>query len=119
MTPEQFYDTEMFEVAQQFFNRATGERTRTTSSTRISKVPARHLRGSIAAAALGLIALNMPMVSASTLELVRTELHAAEAAVKVPRLTGAQARAARVIRSAFDAVPIGEDAEGEDPDYGF
>lgn len=119
MTPEEFYDTEVFEVSQHFFNLAPGERPQASSNTRISEVPARHLRGALAAATLGLIALSLPTVSASVLELkVRLGVHA-EAAVKVPRLTAEQARAARVVRSAFEAVPIGEDAEGEDPDYGF
>lgn len=119
-TTRQFYDSRVFEVAEEFFNEPTHETPEHRSTDRITRVPARLMQSAVAVAAFsGLLTLEAPIVSASVPRLQAPVVSHAGAAVEIPCLSAEQVRGARLVQAAFEAVPAGEDADGEDPDYGF
>lgn len=121
MTIDQFLETEVLTSAEAFFGEGQDEvslRERGPSEL-VSSVPARLIRGALAVVALGVFPLRADAVAASTARFNISGAEQSGAAVEVPSLNSAQARAARFAQAAFEAVDPGEDADGEDPDYGL
>lgn len=123
MTSKDFYQNEMFDVAEELYNELSyGEAApRTPSGLRIDRpgvtgVTAKLLRTAVAAGALTLLTLHAPAISGSSPRLDAAQHWKAEAAVNVPRLTRAQDQEARLFRAVFTPAPPDEDI-GEEPDY--
>ena len=123
MTTKEFFQAPLFEEAAEFFAEAThpapeaSERLRSTAL--VTSVSGKILRSAAAVLSLGLMPISRPTVNGSLPRLELTGTQEAGAAVEVPRMSPSQVRGARLLQGLFEAVSEADDAEGEDPDYGF
>jgi len=121
MTLTQFLETEVLSTATEFFgeSQTDAEKPERRATRQVGSIPAKAILTAFAAAALTVFPLRSGTVAAT---LARVQWGAAgrsHAAVSVPSLTSQQARAARLIHTAFEPIDPGPDANGEDPEYGF
>lgn len=124
MTTKEFFQASVFEEATDFFEEvpregAEGSTDARRSSTLVTSVPAKILRSAVAALAVGILPVSSLMLTGSTPMLQISHAQEAGAAVEVPRLSTNQARGARLVQGLFRPASDSDDAEGDDPDYGF